>query len=112
MEMLQRDRPSPVSAILPRALVHPQQPEIIQVSSESNSPSPIPTDDSDGELPIPDPDDSGVVQAVLGNGFQIVDEAPLWTVPKLNSFTWSGAQGVAGYAEAHAYAWWFTSPIP
>jgi hypothetical protein len=32
-------------------------------------------------MPATDPDDSGVVQAVSGNGFQIVDEAPTWTVP-------------------------------
>jgi hypothetical protein len=61
-------------------------------SEESAIPSPRnSSDDSDGDVTIPDPDDSGVVQAVSGNGFQIVhqvrDEAPTWTVPRISFHT-------------------------
>jgi hypothetical protein len=32
------------------------------------------TQDSDGDLPIPDPDDSGVVQVITENGFQLEEK--------------------------------------
>jgi hypothetical protein len=53
-------------------------PEVTTVSSgtsddsDSMSVSRSSSEDSD-EMPIPDPDDSGVVQVVTGNGFQVVD---------------------------------------
>jgi hypothetical protein len=48
-EMLRRFAPSPVSAILRRAMQQPSQPEIVLVSSDSDAqnPNPIVTDDSD-----------------------------------------------------------------
>jgi hypothetical protein len=75
--------PSPFSSVLRWAMEHPPQPEIVLVSSESLGPSPVTADDSGGELPIPDPDDSGVVHALSGNGFPIVNEESLWIVPQM-----------------------------
>jgi hypothetical protein len=67
---------------------------IIMVQSDSDNPdSPSPrvsSKDPDEYMLIPDPDDSCVVQAVSGNGFQIVgqpvDGASLWSVPSLPLF--------------------------
>jgi hypothetical protein len=49
----------------------PHKPEIVLVSS-----------DSDAENP--NPDDIGNVPAISGNGFEIVDETPTWTVHSLS----------------------------
>jgi hypothetical protein len=52
--------------------------------SENTPPSQRASEDSDS-MPVPDQDDSGVVQVVSGNGFQIANEVspieePMWTV--------------------------------
>jgi hypothetical protein len=58
-----------------------QASEVVQVSRYIPRMS---TDESDGDMPVPDLDDSGVVQGVSGNGFQIVDPLEAteatWTV--------------------------------
>jgi hypothetical protein len=92
VELPRRFRPSLTPEIPRRAVKQPPQPEITLISSESEE-SAIPSprnssDDSDVDMPIPDLDDSGVVQAVSGNGFQIVDqvpaETPTWTAPQFD----------------------------
>jgi hypothetical protein len=85
-ELLQHFRPSLASVILRRAMEQPPQPEIVLIQSDSEPASPqVSSDDSDGDALVPDPDDSGIVQAVSGNGFQIVDppvdDASSWTLP-------------------------------
>jgi hypothetical protein len=54
--MRKRFHPSPVSAILKRAMKQPPQPEIILVPDESGSVSPrVSSEDSDSEAQLPDP---------------------------------------------------------
>jgi hypothetical protein len=41
-------------------------------------------EDSDSGVHVPDTEDSGVVQAVSGNGFEIEYDSPTWTVPSFS----------------------------
>jgi ribonuclease HI len=58
-ELLRRFSPKPV--------------RMVSDSSVRTSPD-ILSENSDGDIPIPDQEDSGVVQAVLGDGFRTVDD--------------------------------------
>jgi hypothetical protein len=55
----------------------PSQREIVMVHSDSDGPAHtgpgVSSEELDGGPTLPDPDDSGVVQAVSGKGFQIIE---------------------------------------
>jgi hypothetical protein len=74
--MLRRFEPSPVSALLKRAMEQGPQPEIALVPSDSGSASlKVSSEDSDSEMQLSDPDENGVI--ITGGGRScLLDAAP------------------------------------